>query len=90
MTFGDDEILGDDESQPDDADALSEDSPLASDAEVACPYCGETITIPLDPSGGRTQEYVEDCQVCCQPCQVSVRYAADGTARVRVEAANPE
>lgn len=36
-----------------------------------CPYCGETISIVVDTSGG-SQSYIEDCQVCCQPMQISV------------------
>jgi hypothetical protein len=30
------------------------------EAEVSCPYCGETVTIGLDPGGGAIQTYVED------------------------------
>ncbi|PKM10767.1 MAG: CPXCG motif-containing cysteine-rich protein [Gammaproteobacteria bacterium HGW-Gammaproteobacteria-10] len=33
---------------------------------VQCPYCGETIQIFLDSSAG-SQEYYEDCSVCCAP-----------------------
>ena len=36
---------------------------------ISCPYCGETLRIDIDPSAGG-QDYVEDCQVCCQPMQV--------------------
>ena len=84
MSRGDD---GDDESEGGDLDALSEESSLESAAEVGCPYCGERIAIPLDPSGGRTQEYVEDCHVCCQPCRVRVTYDEDGAAEVVLEEA---
>ena len=31
-----------------------------------CPYCGEGITMLLDPSAA-DQDYVEDCEVCCNP-----------------------
>lgn len=51
-------------------------------AEVRCPYCGARNEIPLDPGGGARQEYIEDCQVCCQPWQVRVRYRDDGSAEV--------
>jgi len=37
---------------------------------VSCPYCGESLTILLDTSAGG-QSYVEDCQVCCRPMNVS-------------------
>lgn len=46
-------------------------------ARVNCPYCGESLEIVLDPSV-RQQQYVEDCQVCCQPIQFRVRVGADG------------
>ncbi len=50
-------------------------------AHVACPYCGEVVELLLDPGGGAVQEYVEDCEVCCQPWQIEVRYEG-GTAKV--------
>ncbi len=69
---------------------LDEEFPLGdgsadTTADVACPYCGETNEIALDPGGGAVQEYVEDCQVCCRPWRVSVLYATDGSAQVHLE-----
>ncbi len=55
--------------------------------EVTCPYCGETVVIILDPAGGGAQDYVEDCEVCCRPWQVSVRYDDVGALKVQVEQA---
>ncbi len=55
---------------------------------VICPYCGAPNEIALDPGSGPAQEYVEDCQVCCQPWQLSVNYDAQGHASVRAEAQN--
>ena len=49
----------------------------ASQASYTCPTCGETIVIPLDPSGptpGGKQEYVEDCPVCCRPNVITVEW----------------
>lgn len=40
--------------------------------EIGCPYCGETISIWVDPGGGEDQSYVEDCQVCCKPIEIVV------------------
>ncbi|HYJ80800.1 MAG TPA: CPXCG motif-containing cysteine-rich protein [Longimicrobiaceae bacterium] len=57
-------------------------------AAVLCPWCGAAVEIALDPGSGPRQEYVEDCQVCCRPWEVSVSYGADGSAEVRVEAAD--
>ncbi len=62
-----------------------EDGQFDSDAEVICPHCGEMVTIVLDPSGGARQEYVEDCEVCCQPWSVRVHYGAGGVATVTLE-----
>lgn len=55
-------------------------------AVVWCPYCGEMVELTLDPGGGPVQEYVEDCEVCCQPWSVSVVYYQDGSAGVSVRA----
>jgi transcription elongation factor Elf1 len=35
-----------------------------------CPYCWEEISMVFDLSAG-AQSYVEDCEVCCRPIQVS-------------------
>jgi transcription elongation factor Elf1 len=37
-----------------------------------CPYCWQTISMVLDTSTSG-QTYVEDCEVCCQPIEVSYR-----------------
>lgn len=37
---------------------------------LACPYCGESGDTELDLSDlapGDTQQYIEDCYVCCRP-----------------------
>jgi hypothetical protein len=45
---------------------------------VSCPYCGEANEIEVDPSGGASQSYEEDCQVCCRPWSVKVRISGRG------------
>lgn len=72
-----------------DDDELSDEFPLGDgraqqEATVSCPYCGESVGISLDPGSGSSQQYVEDCEVCCQAWTVTVRYAADGSAAVSV------
>ena len=42
-----------------------------------CPYCGESIELLIDISID-SQEYIEDCSVCCRPIQVSVLVDEDG------------
>ncbi|HEY5666530.1 MAG TPA: CPXCG motif-containing cysteine-rich protein [Gammaproteobacteria bacterium] len=54
---------------------------------VACPYCGETITVLIDGSLPE-QSYVEDCQVCCRPIVVDVNVGFDGDVSVSVRAEN--
>src|SRR3989442_10990450 len=61
----------------DDADSFEEGeeedaAALETQADVTCPHCGETMTITLDPGGGRAQEDVEDCHVCFRPWRVGV------------------
>jgi transcription elongation factor Elf1 len=41
-----------------------------------CPHCGEEISMVLDLSV-RRQTYIEDCEVCCQPIEISFT-AEDG------------
>ena len=37
-----------------------------------CPYCWESISILIDTSIAE-QDYVEDCEVCCNPIEFYVR-----------------
>lgn len=43
-------------------------------SEFRCAYCGEINHTVVDPSEGETQKYIEDCQVCCRPNQLSISY----------------
>lgn len=77
---------------PDDLDDEFDlgDGTADTTGQVTCPYCGAPNEVALDPGSGTSQEYVEDCQVCCQPWQVTVTYREDGGADIVVEAADPE
>lgn len=48
-----------------------------------CPYCWQTISMVLDLSTPQ-QTYVEDCEVCCQPIEIS--YVADDEGVMDFEA----
>ena len=63
------------------------DGTAETTAFVSCPYCSETVTISVDPGSGSVQDYVEDCEVCCNPWQVRVRFIG-GTPEVSVSALN--
>lgn len=51
---------------------------------VACPYCGELVDLVIDVSAG-SQSYVEDCNVCCQPMEVTIEIDARGGCHVDVK-----
>ncbi|MDX1592761.1 MAG: CPXCG motif-containing cysteine-rich protein [Gammaproteobacteria bacterium] len=48
---------------------------------LTCPYCGEPGEIDVEPALG-SQEYVEDCGVCCRPWQVHVTVDESGAFEV--------
>ena len=55
---------------------------MQEEARYVCDFCGEEIVVPIDLSGGASQEYVEDCPVCCRPNLVHVEIDEDGDVRV--------
>ena len=72
-------------------EGLDEEFPLGdgtadTEATVVCPYCSESIELAIDPGSGSAQEYVEDCEICCQPWRVEVIYDTEGIAEVTVTA----
>jgi hypothetical protein len=44
---------------------------------ILCPYCWERYDTEVDLSAG-SFSHVEDCQVCCQPIQLSCEVDAEG------------
>jgi hypothetical protein len=50
--------------------------PLA--ASFQCAACGEWNETVVDESGGGRQCYVEDCQVCCKPNVLEIRWGSEG------------
>jgi hypothetical protein len=87
MRFAFDDGSASDDSQDFD---LDRDFPLGdgtadTSGVVACPHCGEENVVSLDPGSGESQDYVEDCQVCCQPWRVVVHYREDGSASVSAD-----
>lgn len=41
-----------------------------------CPYCGEPVRLVVDTTVP-SQEYTEDCEVCCRPMIVTVEVGPD-------------
>ena len=55
--------------------------------DIGCPFCGETISVLLDLSAG-DQSYIEDCQVCCRPMEISFAVGDLEDPDVRVDCAS--
>ena len=55
---------------------------LPDEAAYICDSCGEEIVVPLDLSEGSTQQYVEDCPVCCRPNLIHVEVDERGDVRI--------
>lgn len=51
-----------------------------------CPYCFSEVSILVDTSIIR-QEYIEDCERCCNPIEFSIRL--DGEGNVQEFSADP-
>lgn len=41
------------------------------EVSVQCPYCWEQFSLLIDASV-ESQEYVEDCEVCCRPIDFAI------------------
>jgi hypothetical protein len=44
------------------------------EAGFQCAGCGEWNDIAVDDGGGRAQQYVQDCQVCCKPNLLKITF----------------
>ncbi len=54
-------------------------------ATFRCAFCGESNDVGVDLSAGLRQSYVEDCQVCCRPNLLRVRFDEEGRVMVAAE-----
>jgi len=50
-----------------------------------CPYCGEEISMVLDFSA-RQQTYIEDCEVCCKPIEITFTVKDDNLVNFQATA----
>lgn len=51
-----------------------------------CPYCGEWQELLVDPESEGTM--VEDCEVCCEPWEMTVSRSRAGVVSVRLARIN--
>jgi len=61
--------------------------PELLEQSILCPYCNESITVLVDDSE-QEQEYIEDCQVCCRPIDMSVSFDMQGFLSLEVKTEN--
>lgn len=54
---------------------------------ISCPFCGESISVLLDLSAGG-QSYIEDCQVCCRPIQITFETDDELLSDIQVDCAS--
>ncbi len=52
-------------------------SAIIEDLVVICPYCGQSMEIDVDCTGG-DQSYYEDCQTCCMPVRFLINVDEHG------------
>ncbi|MFT7244179.1 MAG: transcription elongation factor Elf1 [Candidatus Azotimanducaceae bacterium] len=58
--------------------------PSLDERDIQCPYCGEQISVLVDPSE-TGEQYVEDCQVCCRPIEFMLSEGHDGALSIHVQ-----
>ncbi len=58
---------------------------VQDEASYICDACGEEIVIPVDLSSGSSQEFVEDCPICCRANVIHIEIDEDGNVRAWAE-----
>lgn len=49
-----------------------------------CPYCFQTISMVFDIYYGQ-QTYIEDCEVCCHPIEITFDSDGESITSVKIE-----
>lgn len=52
-------------------------------SSIQCPYCGESIEVLVDCSVV-SQDYIEDCHVCCRPISFNIAVSEEGKLNIKV------
>ncbi len=47
------------------------------DCDFNCPYCSSPVSLRVDKTGGRSQRFVYDCEVCCRPIDVKIEISGN-------------
>jgi len=56
------------------------------DVDFSCPYCAQTNSLRVDPSGGEHQVFTIDCEVCCRPIRITVQLDDGGEPMIDASA----
>ena len=54
-----------------------------TEQSISCPYCGESIDVLINAED-ESQQYIEDCQVCCRPITFVLSTEMNGDLSVAV------
>ncbi|MDP6931594.1 MAG: CPXCG motif-containing cysteine-rich protein [Myxococcota bacterium] len=55
------------------------------EVSVQCPACFQWVEISVDP--GDRGVFVQDCEVCCRPMEITLAWTENSEPRVRVQPA---
>ena len=53
-----------------------------------CPYCGGTNMLLVDLTGGTTQKFVVDCELCCAPIVIRLKISGQEILALEVRKEN--
>ena len=56
---------------------------MLDEVEIDCPYCGAAFTALIEPDDAGA-DYIQDCEVCCQPIRFRVQPGDGGGMAVEV------
>lgn len=55
------------------------------DLSFDCPHCGVSNRVRVDPTGGKKQKFVADCENCCHPILIKVHLDEEGIQEFTAE-----
>ncbi|HMQ68114.1 MAG TPA: CPXCG motif-containing cysteine-rich protein [Ignavibacteria bacterium] len=55
---------------------------MENEIEFNCPYCGELNYADVYIAEGRSQEFINDCEVCCRPIEIQVSFDHEGIINI--------
>ena len=56
--------------------------------EILCPFCFETFALPANPQDGSVQNFVYDCEICCNPIDLTLHFKAATLVSIDIEKSN--